>query len=209
MKVSILVPWRANQPRRAAVWDWCRAVWGETGYEVVAADDGLTGPFSRSRAYNRAFTVSTGDVVIPMGANHIAHQREIEAVVKLAVENGWCRTFDHIANITPVDTDRLLAGEPFSLGMLLNSFPHPMPSSCAMTREAWNAVGGYDERFGTGYGYEDAAIRNALAHKLGVQPSGGAQLISLDHGDAGLSRIDPKNHELFWSEYANLAPELN
>jgi hypothetical protein len=212
--ISILFQWRSQEPRRIAVWNYLREIWQQMAqsydWEIVVADDGLTGGFNRARAYNRAFAASRGGIVIPMGANHLPGVGTIHSAAARALHHGWARTFDQVAALSPEDTDILLAGG-FLGASMLHPVTFPVASSCAMTRGAWAAVGGYDERFGTGYGYEDAAMRNALAHRYGADfPPGHGLLIMLDHGvTGGVARITPANQSLFDREYADLAPELN
>ena len=155
--------------------------------------------------------MSNGDVVMPMGANQVAaYPVGLAAAADLAQTNGWCRVFDVFADISAADTTRLVSGELLHDEMM-RPVASPIPSTCAMTRDAWNTVGGYDERFGTGYGFEDCAIRNALHAKVGPAPSGGATVIRLDHGEGapGIARVDEHNFKLFDREYRELALELN
>ena len=214
--MSILVPWRSDDPRRVAVWEYCLRAWKEVAdgadIELIAADDGHeSGPFARSRAYNRAFHASTGDIVFPHGANFLPNLAALRRAAEIANRTGWSRVFTQVYNFSPEETDAILAGgaePPIEPSRLIGV---EFPATCAIARTAWRICGGYDERFGRGYGYEDAAMRNNLAHHFGVNDHGHSGVVRiLDHGlNLGAARIDPANERLFWGEYANLAPELN
>lgn len=216
MSVSICIPWRSDEPSRIAAWAGARQAWqtaAQSGYsfELVAGDDGSTGPFSRSKAINRAVAASTGDIVVIHGADQLPDFGAINTAAGLARDYGWSMIYGLVQMFDESQTRRYLDG-----GALPTLAEHPAhaylcPGLVAVQRELWEGVGGMDERFGTGYGYEDAALRNRLASVAGTlalfewAPDG--LLRGLYHVHAGAPT--PANAELFDREYASLAPELN
>lgn len=206
--ISICVPWRSDEPSRVAAWTACAAEWGRTDFELSVADDGLTGLFSRARAINRAVAGATGDVVVIHGADQLPDVPAIIVAGALARKHGWSMIYSKA-----VSYDQAESEEFYETGHLPVKTPRSYlcPGLVAVTRTWWDKVGGMDERFGTGYGYEDAALRNLLAARAGTHalneryPAG--VLRCLFHRSAGTP--DAANAELFWREYANLAPTLN
>lgn len=208
--ISILIGWRSADPNRIRLWEYCLPLWKPLigdDIEVCVADDGVTeGPFSRAVAFNRAAAQASGDVLITWGADMLPDEDAIRAAAEVAREHGWSLVFDASGAFTPGQTDAVLAGaEPWSL--------RPTITSCypagilAVRRDAWDAAGGMDERFGTGYGYEDCALRNWLGHRYGTHRSAGHTLGCLFHPHVDVPAGE--NHKVFWSEYAQLAPDLN
>jgi hypothetical protein len=124
-----------------------------------------------------------------------------------AVEHGWSLVFDHHCGLDEQQTDAVLAGaDPSSLGAPVSR--GDVPGILAVRRDAWDAGGGMDVRFGAGYGYEDCALRNWLAHTYGTHYSPGHHtLCCLWHPHTEVPA--QTNSDVFWGEYAGLAPHLN
>lgn len=210
MTVSVLIGWRSDDPARIRLWDHCRPLWEQAAGRVIqvcVADDGATdGPFSRAAAFNRAAAMATGDVFLTWGADHLPNQKAARAAARVAREQGWSFVFDSCVSYTADETDAILSGiDPATLhGQASHG---DVPGILAVRRDVWEAVGGLDERFGAGYGYEDCALRNLLASRYGVHRSPGYTLACLyhDHGEAPAA----VNSAVFWGEYAGLAPHLN
>ena len=167
--------------------------------------------FSRVLAVNRAVAQSHGDIVVVHDADMLPDWAAIERAATVADRRGWSLIYSLVQMLSPEETGRFIEH-----GELPTLTEHPVhvylcPGLIAVRRDLWESVGGMDERFGTGYGYEDCALRNLLASKVGTDnlddwyPSG--ILRGLYHVHAGAP--SPENDALFWREYANLAPELN
>lgn len=220
-RVSVLLPYRRVGFRpcdmmrarifRAVRAEWVRRLTLRLG--VVIAPDGLDAPsFSLSAAFNRAADLATGDVLVTHPANLWPNPGAVRAAAERALDPGgpgWSYVYSGSLTLSLDETERLLYG-----AGLPDRPPDPAPhasGSMAVTRACWDAVGGYDERFGPRYGYEDCALRNALSHHYGdpEPPDPAASMVRLEHGETGgLARCHPDNTRLFWAEYAPLAPHL-
>lgn len=207
--ISVCIPWRSDDPSRIAAWRACERAWKTSGLDYVAASDEQTGPFARARAINNAAAHSFGNVIVIHGADQLPDLAAIEDAAWDAEVFGWAFVYSRVQMFSPEQTQAYI-----ELDVLPSVEAHPphdylCPGLLAVRRDLWATVGGMDERFGTGYGYEDCALRNRLASVAGTGALGRAQglLRSLWHPHAG--DPDPANHDLFWREYANLAPELN
>ena len=214
MTVSVLIPWRSDDPARIRLWDHCRPRWERLaavvfGLELCVADDGAeSGPFSRARAFNRAFEQSTGDVVVIWGADMLPDYDAVHDSAQVAVQHGWSLVFDRSAALTPGQTDAVLAGVVWAWPGQLDITEGGVPGVLAVRRDAWVAAGGMDERFGADYGYEDCALRNWLDHRYGThRATKGHTLVCLYHPHTEVP--SGKNTRIFNEEYADLAPHLN
>lgn len=212
MIVSVLIGWRSDDPNRVRLWEYCRPLWEKLvadadDVELCVADDGVeSGPFSRSVAFNRAAVKATGDVLITWGADMLPDLAAIRDAARVAAGYGWSFVFDASAAFTPEQTDAVLSGaDPGGQRPLVSG--GDVPGILAVRRDVWDAAGGMDERFGTGYGYEDCALRNLLASRYGTHRSPGHTLACLFHPHVDVPA--PVNHQVFWGEYAPLAAHLN
>lgn len=210
MKISICVPWRSSDPKRIGAWEYCRDRWRSSPFELsVASDGGEPGePFSRAKAINEAVRKSAGDVVVIFGADGWTDVVTVHAAALRALHEDWspvtakviCYTEEQAAGLygrsrTPLEFSDLARGT------------YQAPGIIAVRRSAWDSIGGMDERFGSGYGFEDCALRNRLAYEYGSKFIDTGTLYVLPHDHAG--ELDPVNKELFYREYAQLAPDMN
>ena len=207
--VSVLMAWRSADPARIRLWEYCKPLWESLSeVELCVADDGNTdGPFARAAAWNRAAAMASGDIFVVWGADILPDLPAVLDAARVAALHGWARVFSAILSFSDRQTDDILAGNnPDYLGA--RPRPYEVPGVLAVRRDVWDSVGGMDERFGAGYGYEDCALRNLLAHRYGAHQARGrhaARILYHPH----VEQPAPTNHTLFWSEYAKLAPGLN
>lgn len=152
------MPWRAT-PDRILAFERCTKFWEGHGYTVVCGDSDL-GPFNRSQARNRAVAATDASVVIVSDADTLPSEiRQIEHAIDLAADS---------IVVWPYDYYRLLPAEAVTSRDLASVEPireYPIdwrPTSItAISRATYDLVGGYDERFGSGWGYEDSAFASA------------------------------------------------
>lgn len=170
MDVSVLVPWRSEDPQRIKVWDYIKWEWSLMGVEICAASDGRGhGPFNTSKACNNAFKMSTKNWLVTTGADVIPDWTLIQSGLHFAAQRDlrWVPLGNQTEYFNAEATDRIL-GEtthwsqeetdplytvPFQTGIML------------IRRDLYLETGGHDERF-EGWGGEDAAFRRAV-HVIG------------------------------------------
>lgn len=174
MRKVILVPRRAGVPERDATWAKCRQRW-ETQFPDWEIFEGHhnNGPFNRSKALNcAARDAGDWDLAMIIDSDIFIASDQVLAGVDRAVATGrvtW--PFTQWKGLSKQGTQDLLAEE---LGHVLFSWwsgedieryvekTNPVSWSCCILvpREAWDALGGFDERF-RGWGYEDMAFQSA------------------------------------------------
>jgi hypothetical protein len=167
-KAVILVPFRdGSDDRRRQLWDWTRPMLDEIGWDVFTGA-GPDGAFNRSAAINEAARaagvwdlalIGDADTVQQVGPAHRAAER---ACAGGALAVPWT----HRVKLSAEGTDVLVRRGPGAVtdadrDQRDRTSPHGGGATIVVTREAFDAVGGFDERF-DGYGNEDLAFRAAI-----------------------------------------------
>lgn len=169
MRVVLLVPRRADGGHRDRLWAACKARWQKLHpkWDIIEGHH-EDGPFNRSAAVNRAAReAGEWDVAVIIDSDVLLHPENVKAAVRTARKTGKV-TWAHRrwVGLTNGATAQLLADP----GQLLEPAFAPDPSSVektnpiswsccvALTREAWDTIGGFDERF-RGWGWEDMAFQ--------------------------------------------------
>lgn len=183
--ISLLVPRRPDGGHRDRVWRWLIRYWRwelRNSAEIVIGHDHATDkPFSKAVAVNDAARKAHGDIFVILDADvylpgHVI--RHCAARIRRARRHGarlWFVPYRHIFRLNPEATERLLESDPRDP----LRFPSPpCPSDVQdttgsghghrfgamvtiMPREAFEFVGGMDERF-RGWGGEDVSFLRAL-----------------------------------------------
>lgn len=173
MDVSVLIPWRTDNGPRQRVFDYLLPLWQSTGAQICVGEDDPEGPFNCSRAQNRAFRQAKHDILYMIGADAIPDRDNLSFAENLLQPQtrhpSWVPLFAETGYYSQDVTGRILAGERperFALDYTLPFCTGPV----ALTRDAYVATGGMDERF-SGWGYEDAAFRQTLAGLFGAPPA--------------------------------------
>jgi glycosyltransferase involved in cell wall biosynthesis len=202
MKVSVLVPFGADDSaagkQRAKVWRYNLRRWDALRTqgiisEVILGIDCLFGAsadhvevfnrnfnttFSVSRALNDAAAHARGDVFLMFGADHVPDPAVIRWATEEIKRHPWVRLHDLVLYATEAATHLIVDG-PFGSNLFQDAanwhrHPAPCPGVLALTRAAWTAAGGMDERF-AGWGYEDTEFLSRLRHLVpggAMGPSG-------------------------------------
>jgi predicted glycosyltransferase involved in capsule biosynthesis len=184
--ISIIIPFREPKTTdvRTRNLAWLKHYWKVNlpGAELIIGDDPDTSrPFSKSVAINRAVAHSKGDVLVLvdadgfLDADSVIHCAES---IRHARKRGfklWFVPYRKFYRLTDPATIRMLNSNP----MKPHVFPEPMPKEDIiggtdpkvahwhgaliqiMPREAFETVGGWDERF-SGWGGEDHAAMRAM-----------------------------------------------
>jgi hypothetical protein len=167
MDVSVLVPWRSQDPQRIKVWEYIKWEWELLGVEVCEGVDAPDGPFNTAKACNDAFKKSTRPYLLTTGADVLPdHALVEEGLSRLRKGESWVPLGNETKYFNQASTEHLIRTKrwwdeypdpkytvPFQTGIML------------IKRELYEESGGHDERF-TGWGGEDAAFRRVI-HMLG------------------------------------------
>lgn len=173
MTISALIPWR--QPpgpegeHRAQVWAYIRRLWDATGMDVVVGETDVE-PFSTIPALNDAARKATGDYLALCGADQLPDPDHLCDVAEHLERTGaaWSTLYSATAYYGQGDTTLILAG------IVAPETRHPArvdrvcKGSVLLRRDAWLDIGGFDERFTAGWGWDDDAYLAALGTLHGV-----------------------------------------
>lgn len=182
VKISVLVPFGAdNSPagrQRSRVWRFNQLGWDrlQTAHLIDEVIIGIDAefhddhqPFSVSRALNDAAKHARGDVFLLFGADHVPDPALVTWARDRVAHHPWVRLHDHVLYASESATTLMLGAR-----RLITDpadwvrHPAPCPGVLALTREAFEAAGGMDERF-QGWGYEDTEF---LARLRRLVPGG-------------------------------------
>lgn len=195
MRVVLLVPWRTDDGPRASAWNVCRRRWEAQFpdwpiYEGASPD----GPFQRAAAINDAAAqAGDWDVAVIIDADVMLPAANVREAVERAYISGkvtWAhRRWRELskeaterltgpkseiqapgvlgASIEAAELNGLdMGGKPL-LDLAVSKTTALSWSCCiAIRRDAWETIGGFDERF-IGWGHEDAAFMSAAGALVG------------------------------------------
>jgi predicted SAM-dependent methyltransferase len=167
MKISALIPYKADQGHRDRLWSFVRQRYEKLMPEIelcLGIDENE--PFCRSRAINAAAAKAAGDVFIIVDTDVMFEPALIEKIKAVIHLHPWIIPFANGYKLTREATLRLLTQKPTDS---ISIAPEDIESNVTlegalmnvMTRKAFDAAGGMDERF-LGWGGEDNAMVMAL-----------------------------------------------
>lgn len=205
MDVSVLIPWRGGDPQRERVFEYVLMMWEKLADDVCVGEDDPTGPFNCSRAQNRAFRQAKYDKLIMIGADTVPSIDLAPTAYNRLDTESWFPLFHQTAYYSQESTDRILSGavraaEPYDYVLPFCTGP------VALTRDAYVATGGMDERF-SGWGYEDAAFRQTLAGLFGAPPAHPATCRCLWHETDHRIAVSP--NEVLMRDYTPLTDPVS
>lgn len=181
MRTVFLVPRRADNGHRDALWAWCKARWQRLfpGVQVYEGhhNEGL---FSRSAAINRAARLADADgrwdFGIVIDADILVRTSQLREALARASKTGRV-TWAHRRwrGVNEEWTAKILK-EQLDLGPEIGSVDidvlvertTPLSWSCCIVipRGIWDETGGFDERF-RGWGFEDIAWQSLICGLYG------------------------------------------
>lgn len=210
MKVSILVPvgWHGNaemQQARGKAWAFVRA-WYQNqhpDWELVEGRqtrEQRQAGWVKGQAFNDAASRATGDVFVLADADVFIDAAILNHATRVAVEDGkWCVPYKLVYRLSEHATELVYRGTPPRRGDLITA---PYEGSAGgglavVTREMWDAVGGFDTGF-VGWGKEDHAFGCALHAMVSWHERLDGLLWHLWHPMGGSTnrRPSPANNEL-------------
>lgn len=164
----VIVPFRPDHGWRDQLWHFLRDhYWAPMGYEVVVGWHLGDEPFNRSKAINgaadrmwRHAIIADCDTWVPPGQLH-------RAVMNAKITKHLSAAFDAVVELTQPTTTDLLKGkigldDSFGTARVRRRDLETQSSMLVVTRELWDKVGGFDERF-EGWGGEDNAFWKACS----------------------------------------------
>lgn len=181
-KITLLVPFRADNPQRAKIWQWLMRYWKHELPEaelIVCTDDSR--PFCKAAAFNRGFERAKGVVVVLLDADcYIRGQviRDCAHKIRSSERRGiplWYVPYRRFYRLSETASKRLIASDPadpvrFPDPPAYGDVEQPEIASTGhwwgaliqiMPGEAFAKVGGMDERF-RGWGGEDVSFMIAV-----------------------------------------------
>lgn len=211
--IDVILPYRAANESRTLGLNVCLHAWDHATSPVrvlVGGDGAMSAPFNKARAVNRLVRSSNADKILLYGSDHLPPSDEKLADISAALEHfAWVGCFSRHATLTQRAVDRIWgvmqedrwpqritgadvdAVAPFALGVI------------AVRRDAWDEIGGLDERF-HGWGGEDLAIRETLVALYGNHTLNGT-VYSTPHPAA--DRSHAQRNMTFVAEYRQAISE--
>lgn len=204
----VLVPLRKDYGRRDRIWTHLkRHHWKN---HTVVTGKSPDGPFNRSAAINQAAKQTGWDVAVIADADTWVPDDQLRAAAELAKETGkLTAAFTAVVELTEQCSDAILAGRKFSHNELgierVRTEPLVTQSSMlVVTKELWDTVGGFDERF-IGWSCEDNAFWRSCHLLAGPPNRVDGYAYHLWHPPALRSRSDRNytNNQSLWRQYRN------
>jgi len=176
--ISFLIPFRDSDGTRTAGHQWLLKRWKHTYPEAefcIAADDGIE-PFNKSLAVNNAAAMASGDMFVVLDADTwVAPKPGYDGGTRQWMDGAFQRIADGIPWVIPVHqnhrlkqipSQKIMAGDPTApippIHSSMIETRGPVVGFChIMPRQAFEAVGGYDERI-RGWGGEDTSFTWAM-----------------------------------------------
>lgn len=174
-EVSFVVPFRAENEYRLEsfghVLCGLQYAWPAARAEIWVSDN--PGEFNRSAARNQGAMATAGEVLVFVDADsEVPYDQMQRAVSRVGGFGGWAFPYDSYCSLTQTGSRKKMTREtldPTDYAYVFPSPETPEPSvgGCVVvSREAFDIVGGYDERF-IGWGEEDRAFAIALSTLVG------------------------------------------
>ncbi|MGE5582411.1 MAG: glycosyltransferase family 2 protein [Bacillota bacterium] len=167
-KLSVLIPFKPDNGRRDLNMEYVRQRYQKLMPElelVICLD--YSEPFCKGKAVNEAAKKATGEIFIVVDADVIFEPELIRKIDLYMHVHHWLQPFKVCYLLSQTASDQVMeqgpaakitfgpnqaeAAEIVEAGPLMN----------VMTRECFEAVGGFDERF-KGWGWEDIAFSRSL-----------------------------------------------
>lgn len=132
---------------------------------VIVVEDGSTGSFNRSRAYNIGAAQTDADVLVFYESDLIVPREQlVEAIARAAEAPGLVVPFSRFMAITPEDSVKVRGGDlaaAAASAVQQRGEYRSIGAVNVVSRESLDSVGGYDEAF-SGAWHDDDAMEIAF-----------------------------------------------
>lgn len=156
------IPWRAGDPARERNLSYVRRFWGQLGWPVILGDTRHQ-TFNRAAARNNAARQSDAELLVFADADIVGEPAVILAAAVHALTDRtavWPHTVTHL--LSSQDTRRVHDGASITGMKGARLFKGSPAGILVVHRDLYDEVGGWDEGFDGGWGYEDVAFAHAL-----------------------------------------------
>lgn len=169
-QVSVLIPYKRDYGIRDDLFKWVITFYENVMPEVeMCICESQSEPFNRSQAINNAAKEATRNVFVIADADVIYNPKMVVQAIQLLEKHAWIIPFSKFLDVSKSSTEKLLMSSPqWPLLMEMdyedrykNKNYKSISSLVVVTRDNFNMVGGFDERF-EGWGREDNAFRDAM-----------------------------------------------
>lgn len=205
---SVCIPYRRRFPGDQRILSWVVAHWrtSHPDWEVVVSDmdwpttlaEPTAPPFSRSAARNACARQASSPVLIFANSDTVPVAQDPDPLTAAVIEAladpdswdlsaryieadpEWTNHLLHrepgpVVSLPPPEhVERQFAAEPGQLGK-------PYAGLIVAARALHDRVGGWDESYGAGWGWEDTAYCDALANAAGRGPARSGAVVHLWH----------------------------
>lgn len=207
-KISLLIPFRADNPMRSETFRWLRKYWKHELPEaelIVGTSNSKV--FCKTEAFNKAFRRSKGRVIVLLDADAYLPGAVLEKCADRILDNLdnhlWFVPYKHLYRLTKEATRLIINSDPADPLRFSSPPPREYVESwdkamyghrygamvMIMPREAIEILGCFDERF-SGWGGEDVAILRALDTLYGKHKITKNDLLHLWHPKIGSTYRD-------------------
>lgn len=191
--ISFLIPFASEEPHRIESFQFnvkhLKKTWAsEENTEFIGGAIGEDGIFNRSASRNVAAAMAKGDVFVFVDADSIVDPEMLQSCLIALRQSQWAFPYSRYVALTEEGSHQFMHHPETSLVPedVMHIFPSietPAASvgGCVIvTRQAFELVGGYDERF-IGWGFEDRAFAASLDTLIGPAYEAPGDIIHLWH----------------------------
>lgn len=198
MNVSVLVPYRPDDPGRVAPWAYVRNHYREHHPDWQICVGNCDGPWSKGRAVDHAAQQADHGLLVIADADSFTEPDLLTALAnRVVTERSWAVAHHLVRRLDPADTERALTtGRLVTTNCSTRTRVVPGGGITILTRQAYDTVGGIDPRF-EGWGAEDISFGWALDCLTGPHLQGTGTLWHLWHPPVTIGRrMPPAAYEL-------------
>lgn len=217
--ISFLIPWRSDYGYRETAfqfvhqtllkeWPDQEVLYGDSGDEI----------FSRSASRNLLAEKAKGDIFVFVDADSYVPCFQLRYALERVTD--WCFPYDLYYSLTAPGSLKFMTTGEADQNDCVYIFPDPVhpfdrpPSvgGCVVvSREGFDAVGGYDERF-IGWSFEDRAFAYSLETMYGRAPRIAGPLYHLWHPETSTDQFAQphmRTNQALCSRYQDALGDIN